>query len=137
MFLIWYDNDRKRALPDKVRAAAERYRERFGDAPTLVLLNPADAADRDELAGLTVRTTVLVSPNHLYVGIDDAPSGVIMGLPPHDTRGQIPGRHVAPLCKARSACPQGISHALSNCATGTRPPCADDVTIASQITADW
>lgn len=73
MFLIWYDNDRKRALTDKVRAAAERYRERFGSAPEVVLLNPTDAAEQDRLAGLIVRPTVLVSPNHLYVGVDDAP----------------------------------------------------------------
>ncbi len=72
MFLVWYDNDRKRSLRAKVEAAAERYTQRFGSAPELVLLNPAQAGETAEIAGLPVRTTPLVSPNHLYIGSEDA-----------------------------------------------------------------
>ena len=72
MFLVWYDNDRKRPLASKVQAAAERYTERFGIAPQLVLLNPTQAGSEDEIAGLPVRTTPLVLPNHLYIGATEA-----------------------------------------------------------------
>ncbi len=74
MFLIWFDNDRKRPLRAKVEAAAERYQERFGIAPELVLLNPAQAGEQEQIAGIPVRPTPLVSPNHLYIGVDDTQS---------------------------------------------------------------
>jgi len=72
MFLIWFDNDRKRPLRAKVEAAMERYQERFGSAPELVLLNPAQAGAEEVIAGIPVRVTPLVSPDHLYVGVADA-----------------------------------------------------------------
>ncbi|HEY8291517.1 MAG TPA: hypothetical protein VIG44_03470 [Thermomicrobiales bacterium] len=72
MFLIWFDNDRKHSLRAKVEAAAERYQERFGTAPELVLLNPAQAGEEEQIAGFPVRPTPLVSPNHLYIGVEDA-----------------------------------------------------------------
>lgn len=71
MFLIWFDNDRKRPLRAKVEAAAERYRERFGLAPEVVLLNPAQPGAEEAIAGIPVRTTPLVSPDHFYVGAED------------------------------------------------------------------
>jgi hypothetical protein len=79
MFLVWYDNDRKRSLAAKVAAAAERYTERFGDAPELVLLNPEQASDTEAIAGLPVRTTPLVSPNHLYIGRADEGENETLG----------------------------------------------------------
>ncbi len=74
MFLIWYDNDRKRKLAEKVAQAAERYTERFGRSPEVVLLNPAQAGDIEEVAGIPVRATPLVSPNYLYIGAEDPPA---------------------------------------------------------------
>ncbi len=72
MFLMWFDNDRKRSLRAKVEAAMERYQERFGSAPELILLNPAQAGAEDTIAGIPVRTTPLVSRDHFYVGTADA-----------------------------------------------------------------
>ncbi len=71
MFLIWFDNDRKRPLRAKVQAAVERYEERFGVAPELVLLNPAQASTEEMIAGIPTRTTPLVSRDHFYVGTED------------------------------------------------------------------
>jgi hypothetical protein len=71
MFLVWYDNDRKRTLESKVTQAAERYTERFGTAPQIVLLNPAQAGEVEMVAGIPVRTTPIVLPNHLYVGVEE------------------------------------------------------------------
>lgn len=73
MFLIWYDNDRKRKLAEKVAQAAERYTERFGVAPEIVLLNPTQAGEIAAVAGIPVRATPLVAPNFLYIGTEDAP----------------------------------------------------------------
>lgn len=80
MFLVWYDNDRKRPLHVKIAAAAERYQERFGAVPELVLLNPAQAGEEVEIAGIPVRTTPLVSPNHLYIGREEAGERDVLGV---------------------------------------------------------
>ncbi|MDQ6831793.1 MAG: hypothetical protein M3008_00210 [Chloroflexota bacterium] len=71
MFLIWFDNDRKRPLHAKIQAAVERYEARFGNMPELVLLNPTQAGAADTIAGIPVRTTALVSPDYFYVGAED------------------------------------------------------------------
>jgi hypothetical protein len=45
MFLGWYDPDRKKPVRLKLAQAIERYEEKFGHAPDLVLTNPVDAGD--------------------------------------------------------------------------------------------
>lgn len=72
MFLVWYDSDRKRKLEEKVAQAAERYTERFGAAPEIVLLNPTQAGEEvAAIAGIPVRATSLVLPNHVYIGVEE------------------------------------------------------------------
>lgn len=43
MFLGWFDPDRKKAAREKLEEGIERYEEKFGRPPTLVLTNPEDA----------------------------------------------------------------------------------------------
>jgi hypothetical protein len=45
MFLGWYDPDRKKPAHQKVAEAIERYVEKFGTEPELVLTGEADAAE--------------------------------------------------------------------------------------------
>lgn len=45
MFLGWYDPDRKKPVRLKLTQAIERYIEKFGEAPDLVLTNPVDAGE--------------------------------------------------------------------------------------------
>ena len=75
MFLVWYDSDRKRKLEEKVAQAAERYTERFGAAPEVVLLNPTQAGEEERIAGIPVRATPLVLPNHVYIGVEEQADG--------------------------------------------------------------
>jgi hypothetical protein len=44
MFLGWFDSDRKKPAREKLEEAIERYEEKFGRSPTLVLTNPEEAA---------------------------------------------------------------------------------------------
>ena len=69
--LLWFDDDTKRKVADKLDEAAERYAERFGVRPTLAHLNPAQAE------GLVHRRLrVCGDPglrrNYFLVGLDDA-----------------------------------------------------------------
>jgi hypothetical protein len=43
--LLWYDDDPRRALGDKVGRAAERYREKYGRWPNTCYIHPQAGAD--------------------------------------------------------------------------------------------
>jgi len=75
MFLGWYDPDRKKPARLKLAQAIERYEEKFGEAPGLVLTNPVDAgelrtptkADPGEPA-LPIREAAYIPRWTFYVG---------------------------------------------------------------------
>jgi hypothetical protein len=43
--LLWYDDDPRRGLEDKVGLAAERYREKYGRWPNTCYVHPGVVAD--------------------------------------------------------------------------------------------
>lgn len=45
MGLLWYDDDPRRALEDKVGRAAQRYREKYGRWPNTCFVHPEAVAD--------------------------------------------------------------------------------------------
>jgi hypothetical protein len=89
--LLWFDDDAKRKVVEKLDEAAERYEERFGVRPTLVHLNPAQA---EGLAHRRLRVfgDASLRRNYFLVGVDDAdapaeepqPVGVAVAAEPED-----------------------------------------------------
>ena len=69
LFLVWFDDNPKTLVADKIQAAIAAYVERFQARPGLVLVN---AVDQMELAGVVVRSERTVQPNTFWVGLDDA-----------------------------------------------------------------
>lgn len=77
MFLSWYDPDRKKPARLKLEQAIERYTEKFGRTPSVVLTNPVDAdalrqpakAYPDPLP-LPVEEAAFVSRWTFYIGGD-------------------------------------------------------------------
>ncbi len=72
--LLWYDNDPKVALEEKVRRAAGRYAEKFGQRATLCVLNPAtlgSAAGEVAVEGGVVKLAASrsVLPHHFWIGV--------------------------------------------------------------------
>jgi hypothetical protein len=72
--LLWYDNDPRRTLDDKVGNAARRYREKFGRLPNTCHVHSA-ACGRDRvchLADLHTAVRLVVAPNilphHFWLG---------------------------------------------------------------------
>jgi hypothetical protein len=65
MFLGWFDDTRKKDPGEKIAEAVERYRAKYGEQPTLCLVNEADMTT---LAGLEVKTASYIRPNHFWVG---------------------------------------------------------------------
>jgi hypothetical protein len=77
MGLLWFDDNPKRPLAEKLDEAAERYQERFDMWPTLVHLNPTQAE------GLSVKYKRLrvfgdehLRRNYFIVGVDETDTGV-------------------------------------------------------------
>ena len=68
MYLGWYDPDKKKKSTTKLKEAVERYREKYGRRPAVVLLNAVDAQDFPDIE---VRVVGHVAPNTFFVGEDD------------------------------------------------------------------
>jgi hypothetical protein len=65
MFLGWFDDTRKKDAKEKLAEAIEHYLAKYGEQPTLCLVNAADATSYD---GVEVRVAEFVRPNHFWVG---------------------------------------------------------------------
>ena len=69
--MLWFD-DSSRTLKEKVERAVSFYAEKYGQAPTLCLINPAGLNGKEgEVKGVTIRPARSVMPHHLWVGVDD------------------------------------------------------------------
>jgi hypothetical protein len=75
--MLWFDNDPRTALKAKVERAADYYRQKYGLAPDLCLVNPSMLGDpRPELVEarsgkVAVRPNRAIQPGHLWIGKDD------------------------------------------------------------------
>jgi hypothetical protein len=65
MFLGWFDDTRKKDPSEKIAEAVERYVSKYGEQPTLCLVNEADMTT---YAGVEVKATSYIRPNHFWVG---------------------------------------------------------------------
>jgi hypothetical protein len=70
--MLWYDNDLKRSLAQKVTRAAEHYRAKYGVTPNLCFVNPMQLPRGSEAAnGIQVRAERTILPNHFWLGVGD------------------------------------------------------------------
>ncbi len=70
--MMWFDNDPKTALLEKVEQAAAYYREKYGRAPDLCLVNPKMMTEPELRAGrVVVKALRAVLPGHLWIGVEE------------------------------------------------------------------
>jgi hypothetical protein len=75
--MMWFDNDPKTTLDVKIQQAADYYRQKYGRAPDLCLVNPGmlDKAhpepDSRHAGRILIRPFRSVLPGHLWIGIDE------------------------------------------------------------------
>lgn len=68
--LLWFDDDPRRPFEVKVEEAVERYAEKFGERPNACFVNPRTLPEGvRSLAGVTIRASATVLPNHFWVGV--------------------------------------------------------------------
>lgn len=99
--LLWFDDDTKRKVVDKLDEAAERYMERFGVRPTLAHLNPAQAE------GVSHRRLRLsgdpgLRRNYFLIGVDEAEALAEPGMAADPGAGNAPEDEARPPRRRRS-----------------------------------
>ncbi|MFQ6057725.1 MAG: hypothetical protein ACE5MB_02440 [Anaerolineae bacterium] len=70
--LLWYDDDPKRPLADKINEAARRYYEKFGVRPNTCYVNPVSIPEGNgDLSHRQVKVipTSTILPNHFWLGV--------------------------------------------------------------------
>lgn len=67
MYLLWYDDTKKKPTEDKILEGVQRYVERFGQTPNVCLVNPSEVILSN---GITVRPASYVRPNHYWIGVE-------------------------------------------------------------------
>ena len=78
--MLWFDDDPKRALSDKVERAANRFNEKYGMVPTLAYANPATMPESERVVHIVIIKTGNASdvqmkqansimPNHFWLGV--------------------------------------------------------------------
>lgn len=71
--LLWYDDDKKRTLDEKVQRAVEFYQAKYGVVPTQCHIHPAlMPADKGALvAGVKMYPNRTIIKNHFWLGVDE------------------------------------------------------------------
>ncbi len=76
MFLMWYDNDRKKQPSAKIEEAIERFVEKYGRQPTIVLVHPEESVDA---APLPVVPRSTVARNYYWIGDEETEPVALVG----------------------------------------------------------
>ncbi len=97
--MLWYDDDNKRALGDKVARAVEHYKTKYGAVPTVCYVNPVTLKDGPETAaGVQLRKARNVMVDHFWIGVGDGagPNGKAGGRGAAGAQAAEPGgRHAS------------------------------------------
>jgi len=74
--MLWFDNDNKSGLNNRVERAAEYYQRKYGKAPNMCYVHPSmltpagpNAEASLDTNGVQVRPLSTVLPNHFWIGV--------------------------------------------------------------------
>ncbi len=68
--MLWFDNDAKADLAAKIRRASAYYQAKYGREPNLCFVHPTMLPTAAPDAGVEIRTTRSVLPNHFWLGVN-------------------------------------------------------------------
>jgi hypothetical protein len=72
--LLWFDDDPRKQLEDKVKRAVAHYERKYGQSPTLCFVHPS-AFDGNgqrgvkKASGVEIRSGRSVLPDHFWLGV--------------------------------------------------------------------
>jgi hypothetical protein len=78
--LLWFDNDGRRSLREKVERAAAYYHEKYGEKPNVCFVHPSmleGNGDRGPVKadGVEIREGRSVLRNHFWIGVSQEWAG--------------------------------------------------------------
>jgi hypothetical protein len=65
--MLWFDNDREATLEKKIERAAIGYQTRYGEIPTVCVVNPCMVGLQAVKAPLLLRTSGQILPNYFLI----------------------------------------------------------------------
>lgn len=68
--MLWLDDDKQTTLEDKVLRAADYYRDKYGQAPDMCLVNKAMVDGEQRVGPIRIRPAKNVLPHHFWVGVN-------------------------------------------------------------------
>ncbi len=73
--MLWFDDDPRRGLEEKIARAVAHYKEKYGQMPSLCFVNPGTLNGApDTAAGVQIKASRTVLPNHFWVGVGESAS---------------------------------------------------------------
>lgn len=69
--MLWFDNDPQLNLSNKITRAAAYYQKKYGQKPNLCFVHPSMLKEKTGKDGFEIRSTKMIMPNHIWIGIDD------------------------------------------------------------------
>ena len=71
--LLWFDGSSERTAQEKIAAAVERYRTKFGVRPNACYVNPdLLTAERVEVKGVHIVGAANILPHHFFLGVAES-----------------------------------------------------------------
>jgi hypothetical protein len=108
--MLWFDDDPRRNLEEKVARAVAHYKEKYGQMPSLCFVNPGTLnGGPDTAAGVQIKAARTVLPNHFWVGVGDPAART--PLDEKAARGAKGSKGTAKRRAARSAAPAAVPSA--------------------------
>lgn len=71
--MLWLDDDKTRPFDEKVKRAADHYKEKYGRFPELCLVNIQMLADEQQIGKIKVQPARTVLRNHFWLGMQSNP----------------------------------------------------------------
>jgi hypothetical protein len=77
--MLWFDSNHQQDVSVRIERASTYYRSKYGREPDLCYVHPSMlvGAIPKEVAGLKVRTSQTVLPDHFWLGIEKAEASKI------------------------------------------------------------
>ena len=76
--MMWFDGDSQNDLQVRIKRAAVYYQNKYGEQPNLCVIHPSTASANAThlVAGIDVKMSGSVLPDHFWLGIDDQLSSI-------------------------------------------------------------
>jgi len=73
--MLWFDNDPKTTLGQKIQNAVDYYAKKHGSKPNLCLVHPSMINEPTTIDNIVIRPYPSILPGHLWIGIEEYAPG--------------------------------------------------------------